>query len=150
MTDNAGNDNAGKDDTADDNQQPIKDIRISDEQIEFIKKQIAETKLKEKLDQQSPTKEQLAKLQAENDQLRATQRKALLKEFDEKEQEEYKDYSNDQLELVLQIKKKYATPKGIRRQTDQTDSTTTQETIVKAGSIGEYKLNKKTGKFEFM
>ena len=132
----------------------IKDIRISDKDIEFLKNLKQTKELEDKLRQQPPQPQppqppaEVKKLQKEVDELRAAERQGLLSALDEKEQEEYKEYTNDQLKLVLEVKKKYA-PKGVRRAPPSADGLADESTTVPgvdAGSIGFYDYKTQTWK----
>ena len=122
----------------------IVDSRLADKDIEWLKSQIKNKELKDvtvdpvtdPLPKSRRTIE-LEKLKAENEQLKETQRQALLKQFTEEDQKEYKDYSANQLQLVLDIQQKYK-PKGIRRTVEADTKTTVAAKRLDAGSIGKY------------
>ena len=80
---------------------------------------------------------EIERLKKENELLKANQKAALLKQFNEDEQEEFKDRSIKELQLLLDYKGKHL-KKGILRSqpTDASDKRTS--TRMTPGSIGSW------------
>ena len=116
---------------------------LTQRQIDYVNKQIAETEKKKareeakKVFSKMDHQEALDTLQQENEQLKEQQKLALLKQFNEDEQEEFKDRSISELQLLLDYKAKHLR-KGIQRSTPTGASDKRTSTKMTPGSIGSY------------
>jgi hypothetical protein len=123
---------------------------LTDKQKEFLEKQIQEQERKkakeeaDKLFAKMTSKEAIAQLQKENEQLKAQQQEAeaaqraiMLKQLNSDEQEEYKDCSITELQLLLDYKAKYL-KRGIQRSASSDASNKRTSTKLPPGSIGSW------------
>lgn len=134
------------------------DIRISKDEIDFIRKRIKEqdearmrAEIEEQLKQKNTTQtpptdtiatDEILKLKEENEKLRQSHKAILLNQFTEEEQEKYKDKSNADLELLLDYKKDYK-PKGIVfRASDKSESNKETKDELPPGMIGRFDFKK--------
>ena len=122
-----------------------KDSRISDKAIEYIQIQMKQSEDRKKADEFISTQissddlnpSEVDKLRKENEQLVKQQKEILLKQFNSEEQEEFKDRSISELQLLLEYKAKHLR-KGIQRSQPTGASDKRTSTQMTPGSIGSW------------
>lgn len=116
---------------------------LTEKQIQFVERQIAEKEKKKAKEEASKvfanmdSKEAIEQLRKENEELKASQKASLLKQFTETEQEEFKDRSITELQLLLDYKAKHL-KKGILRSQPSDASDKRTQTQMTPGSIGSW------------